>query len=200
MTISEKMTAIKNILFENTPEQKFADYKTADNKIVRSEKLIVDAKIDEMFEDGTFQPLSTGEYQIPDEKITIKVEDGIIKEITEIVEEMPVVEEIKQEEVKPEVVEVKQVEEKVELTSEPVVIEEKIPIWFSDFKNEILAKFDSLNKEKEQLTAKVEKFAKSPAEGEVKSEKVGFISKFNSEKQSMEERNRELIRKIYSKK
>lgn len=183
MTIKEKMAAISKILFENS-EIKFNQYKTSDNKILNCDtELIVGAKVDELFEDGTMQPLPDGEYQIPEEKITIKIENGMVKEIMKVTEEIPV-EEIKQEKVE----EVKAEENKP--------AEEVIPAWFTAFKEEILTKLSAIENKNVELAEEVQLIAEQPAGTPVKTVKVGFIEQTKKDNSTSKEKNMALLLKV----
>ena len=132
----------------------FIDIKTLDGRILRVEDMAVDKAVKEITEEGEID-LENGEYTL-ENGVIIKVEDGLIKEISE--------------EEETEIEEVETVEE--EMSSETEVeteVDFEVDTLISNIKNMIdeitslKSEFKSLKLENEGLKLEVEKFSKSPS-------------------------------------
>lgn len=80
---------LQKLLFEENVNQDFADYKTEDGRIIRTEALAEGNEIKEINEAGEIVDLEDGEYIVVDENIKIVVANSVIESTEEIAVENP---------------------------------------------------------------------------------------------------------------
>ena len=134
---------------DNKTEVTLAEYTLDDGVIVQYTVIAPEDLINILSDDGTLTPLTTGEYII--DGFTVKVEDGVMKEVVEIAPEEPT-EEATEEPTKE--------SQAQELSKEIKLAEEKFDAKLIEKQSEMQADFEiKLAKEKDNFKTQLEELS-----------------------------------------
>ena len=179
MNLTEKLSKIKEVIFETEVEQVFADYKTTDGTILRCDELVEGAEVSIISEEG--EAVSGEASYVLEDGRTIEVSaEGSITSIIEAEEEVEELQEEEMEEVNP-------IEDRISKIENGI----KDILELFESQEQKFSKEVDLAKELETLKNEFEAFKSSPAEDEIevkksmpkvstKEDKLRAIAKFRN--------------------